>query len=68
MIDVPIHQAVSVSTEVDVPIWIYGKKPCCGKPVAMRYKGLPRKPSFQPLKRTATRCCCWASPPRRARH
>ncbi len=27
MIDVPIHQAVSVSTEVDVPIWIYGKKP-----------------------------------------
>jgi crotonobetainyl-CoA:carnitine CoA-transferase CaiB-like acyl-CoA transferase len=27
MIDVPIHQAVAVSTEVDVPIWIYGKKP-----------------------------------------
>jgi len=27
MIDLPIHQAVSVSTEVDVPIWIYGKKP-----------------------------------------
>jgi crotonobetainyl-CoA:carnitine CoA-transferase CaiB-like acyl-CoA transferase len=27
MIDVPIHQAVAVSTEVDVPIWIYGKNP-----------------------------------------
>ena len=27
MIDVPIHQAVSVCTEVDVPIWIYTKKP-----------------------------------------
>jgi crotonobetainyl-CoA:carnitine CoA-transferase CaiB-like acyl-CoA transferase len=27
LIDVPIHQAVAVSTEVDVPIWIYSKKP-----------------------------------------
>ncbi|HKD69535.1 MAG TPA: CaiB/BaiF CoA-transferase family protein [Candidatus Binataceae bacterium] len=27
MIDVPIHQAVAVSTEVDVPIWIYSQKP-----------------------------------------
>ncbi len=27
MIDLPIHQAIAVSTEVDVPIWIYSKKP-----------------------------------------
>jgi crotonobetainyl-CoA:carnitine CoA-transferase CaiB-like acyl-CoA transferase len=27
MIDLPIHQAVAVSTEVDVPIWIYSQKP-----------------------------------------
>ena len=36
MIDIPIHQAVSVCTEVDVPIWIYGKQPCSGKPAATR--------------------------------
>jgi crotonobetainyl-CoA:carnitine CoA-transferase CaiB-like acyl-CoA transferase len=27
MIDLPIHQAVAVSTEVDIPIWIYSQKP-----------------------------------------
>jgi crotonobetainyl-CoA:carnitine CoA-transferase CaiB-like acyl-CoA transferase len=28
MIDVPIHQAVSVCTEIDVPYWIYNQTPC----------------------------------------
>lgn len=28
MIELPIHQAVSVCTEIDVPHWIYGKTPC----------------------------------------
>lgn len=28
MIDVPIHQAVSVCTEVDVPLWIYNQTAC----------------------------------------
>ena len=28
MIEVPIHQAVSVCTEIDVPHWIYGRTPC----------------------------------------
>jgi crotonobetainyl-CoA:carnitine CoA-transferase CaiB-like acyl-CoA transferase len=28
MIDVPIHQAVSVCTEIDVPNWIYNKTAC----------------------------------------
>jgi crotonobetainyl-CoA:carnitine CoA-transferase CaiB-like acyl-CoA transferase len=28
LIDVPIHQAVSVCTEVDVPNWIYGQAAC----------------------------------------
>jgi len=28
MIEVPIHQAVSVCTEVDVPNWIYGQTAC----------------------------------------
>jgi len=28
VIDVPIHQAVSVCTEIDVPYWIYNQTPC----------------------------------------
>lgn len=28
MIDLPIHQAVSVCTEIDVPYWIYNRTPC----------------------------------------
>lgn len=28
MIDLPIHQAVSVCTEIDVPYWIYNQTPC----------------------------------------
>ncbi len=28
MIEVPIHQAVSVCTEIDVPYWIYNQTPC----------------------------------------
>ena len=28
MIDIPIHQAVSVCTEIDVPYWIYNQTPC----------------------------------------
>jgi crotonobetainyl-CoA:carnitine CoA-transferase CaiB-like acyl-CoA transferase len=28
LIDVPIHQAVSVCTEIDVPYWIYNQTPC----------------------------------------
>ena len=28
MIELPIHQAVSVCTEIDVPHWIYGQTPC----------------------------------------
>jgi crotonobetainyl-CoA:carnitine CoA-transferase CaiB-like acyl-CoA transferase len=28
MIDVPVHHAVSVCTEVDVPFWIYAKQAC----------------------------------------
>ncbi len=28
MIDVPVHQAVSVCTEVDIPYWIYSHTPC----------------------------------------
>ena len=27
-IDIPIHQAVSVCTEIDVPYWIYNQTPC----------------------------------------
>ena len=28
MIDIPVHHAVSVCTEVDVPHWVYGKAAC----------------------------------------
>jgi crotonobetainyl-CoA:carnitine CoA-transferase CaiB-like acyl-CoA transferase len=28
MIDIPVHQAVSVCTEVDIPYWIYAKTAC----------------------------------------
>lgn len=28
MLDVPIHQAASVCTEIDVPYWIYSQTPC----------------------------------------
>ncbi|HEV3110457.1 MAG TPA: CaiB/BaiF CoA-transferase family protein [Candidatus Binataceae bacterium] len=49
MIDVPIHQAVAVSTEVDVPIWIYSKKP------VLRQTGRHASPRITPQGQFQTR-------------
>ena len=49
MIDLPIHQAVSVSTEVDVPIWIYSNKP------VLRQTGRHAAPRITPQAQFQTR-------------